>query len=44
MKKNLTGKNKDLSSNIAEFLTGEIKSLPSGETKPDADILIIVGQ
>lgn len=40
----LTGKNKALVQKIAQELSGETGSLPSGENKPDADILVIAGK
>lgn len=40
----LTGKNKSLVSEIAKFLSGEATSFPPGETKPDADIVVIAGE
>jgi len=39
----LTGNNSDVAQKIAGTLNGEIGSLPDGEIKPDADILIIAG-
>jgi len=39
----LTGKNKDIASQIAQFLSGEVSSnLPSSEVKPSTDLLVIV--
>ena len=38
----LSGSQKSLTSDIAAYLGGEIKSFPTSETKPDADILVIV--
>lgn len=41
----LTGQNQTISKDIAQFLGGEVRStLPEGELKPEADILIIIGQ
>jgi hypothetical protein len=40
----LTGKNKNTATEISKILSGEVGSLPSGESKPDADILIILGK
>ncbi len=39
----LTGNNKQSVDDIAKFLQAEVGSLPSSETKPDADVLIILG-
>ncbi len=39
----LSGNNSAFAKTLASDLGGEVKSLPSGETKPDADILIILG-
>lgn len=40
----LGGKNEAMASEIAKTLDGEVAAtLPSGETKPEADILVIVG-
>lgn len=39
----LTGKNEAMAEKISETLGGETGELPAGETKPDADILIIGG-
>lgn len=39
----LTGKNEVMAKKISETLGGEIGNLPDGETKPDADILVIGG-
>ena len=38
----LSGKNKSAAQTLAKELNGEIGSLPEGESKPNADILIIV--
>lgn len=40
----LTGKNKSLVQNIAKELSGTTGSLPTGEVKPDVDILVIAGE
>ena len=40
----LKGNKKDIAGQIAKEIGGEISSLPSGEKKPDADILVIVGR
>ncbi len=41
----LTGKNKEVASQIAQFLSGEVATASlSGETKPTTDLLIIVVQ
>lgn len=40
----LTGKNKQSVDEVAKFLGGEVGPLPVQETKPEADILIIVGE
>lgn len=40
----LTGGNQELAQKIAQTLGGEVGNLPDGETKPDADILIIGGR
>ncbi len=40
----LTGKNKQSVEEVAKFLGGEVGPLPAQETKPEAEILIIVGQ
>lgn len=39
----LAGDKGELAKQIAELIKGEIGSLPEGETKPDAEILIILG-
>lgn len=39
----VTGKNKTFSAELAKFLNGEVAKLPSDETKPASDLLIIVG-
>ncbi len=39
----LSGENIALAQSIAAALIGEVGSLPSSETKPDADILVILG-
>ncbi len=39
----LSGKNADVAKKLADTFGGTIGSLPSGETAPSADILIIVG-
>jgi hypothetical protein len=39
----LTGKNAAFAKTLAGELNGEVGSLPSSETKPDADILVILG-
>ncbi len=39
----LTGENKALASDIAKEIKGETGSLPEAETKPQADILVILG-
>lgn len=39
----ISGNNKTVADNIAKALGGEIGTLPNGETKPNADILIIIG-
>jgi len=39
----LTGGKKADADNIAKILNGEVGSLPQGETKPNADILVILG-
>lgn len=38
------GKFKEKAQELATFLKGEIGALPEGETKPDADILVILAQ
>ena len=40
----LTGKNETEVAIIAKLLNGKVGTMPSEETKPDADILIIAGQ
>lgn len=40
----VTGNNKQSTADVAKFLGAEVSTLPAGETKPDADILIIVGE
>ncbi len=40
----LTGNNQALAQKIAETLVGEIGTLPDGEAKPEADILVIGGK
>lgn len=40
----ITGTNKQSVEDIAKFFQGSVSALPSGETKPDADVLIIVGR
>jgi len=40
----LSGKNKNTATEISKIVSGEVSSLPSTETKPDADILIILGK
>ena len=40
----LTGKNAEKAKAIASVVKGEVGKLPSGESKPDADILIILGK
>lgn len=39
----LTGNNSDFAKNLAKEVNGETSTLPSGETKPIADVLIILG-
>jgi len=39
-----SGKFKEKAAELATFLKGEIGALPEGETKPDADILVILAQ
>ncbi len=39
----LTGKNKAVQASLIEVLDGKASSLPQGEVKPDADILIVLG-
>lgn len=38
------GKFKEKAQELATFLKGEVGNLPEGETKPDADILVILAQ
>lgn len=40
----LSGKNKNIVRQIADFLSGEVSVLPENEAKPDADILVITGR
>ncbi len=40
----LNGKNQAIASTLASQLKGETAALPEGETKPSADILVIVGR
>ncbi len=40
----LTGKNKDLAQQIANYLGGTVVNFPSGEVRPISDILIIIGK
>ncbi len=40
----VTGKNKASVDELAKFLGGEVGALPAEETKPDSEILIIVGE
>lgn len=40
----LTGQNTALVSQLAGFLSGDVSKMPSGETKPDTDILVILGK
>ena len=40
----ITGKNKQSAEDVAKFLGATVSTLPAGETKPDADILIIAGE
>lgn len=39
----LTGKNAALAKSIAGIVKGTVGTLPAGETKPDADIVVILG-
>lgn len=39
----LSGNNSEVAQKIAETLSGEVGTLPKGEKKPDADILVIGG-
>ena len=38
----LTGKRKELVSDMAKFLEGEVGSFPLAEDRPEADVLVIV--
>ncbi len=40
----VSGKYGSVASDIAKNLSAEVKTLPDGETKPDADILVIIGE
>lgn len=40
----LSGKNKATADQLAQELRGEVGGLPSSETKPNADILVILGE
>lgn len=40
----LSGKQKDSAAQLAKLLDGEVASLPEGETKPNADLLVIIGK
>jgi hypothetical protein len=40
----LTGKNADMAKQIASSLKGKVGTIPADEVKPDADILVILGQ
>ena len=40
----LNGNKKDEAIQLAKVLGGEVASLPNNETKPDADILVIIGK
>lgn len=40
----LSGSNKDAAEQLAKILGGEVTTLPKDETKPDADILVIIGK
>lgn len=40
----LTGRNKNLAEQLAKEFKGQVKALPSGEEKPDAEILVILGE
>lgn len=40
----LTGGNSDMSKQIASILNGKVGALPESEIKPDADILVIIGE
>ncbi|TXI33751.1 MAG: LytR family transcriptional regulator [Candidatus Moraniibacteriota bacterium] len=39
----ISGKNKTLVGEIAKKLNGKVGAMPSGETKPSSDILVIIG-
>lgn len=39
----ITGNNKQSVDEVAKFLNGEVGTLPQGEKRPDADILVILG-
>jgi LPS O-antigen subunit length determinant protein (WzzB/FepE family) len=40
----LKGDKKDEATQLAQFIDGEVGQLPSGETKPDADFLVIIAK
>jgi len=40
----LSGRNQEKAQEIADLLDAEVVSLPAGEEKPEADILIVVGK
>ncbi len=40
----LTGKNQEIAQKTADSLSAKVGTLPVGETKPDADILVIAGK
>ncbi len=40
----LTGSQKVLAENVATLLNGEVRSLPEGESRPNADLLVIIGK
>jgi hypothetical protein len=40
----ITGKNAAFVKTLAQDLSGEVKSMPSVEARPDADVLIILGE
>ncbi len=40
----LKGSFKSLTKELAQFVSGQVSSMPSGEATPEADILIILGQ
>lgn len=40
----LTGNQKEAALQMAKVLEGEVAGLPDGETKPDADLLVIIGK